>query len=436
MTSVQIGLLGIGALVVLIGLRVPIGLSLIGVSFVGTYAIVGDRAAWGMLRAVPYGFTANWALSSVPMFLLMGYVCYHAGLTKGLFEAARAWLNRLPGGTAISAVFGAAAFAAVTGSSVACAAAMGRIAVPEMLNQKYEPGLAAGSVAAAGTLGALIPPSILLIVYGIMAQVSIGQLFMGGLAVGLISVASYVALIVVRVRINPALAPYGDRTYTWHEKFAALRDVWPVLLLMIGVMGGLFAGLFTATEAGGCGAALSILIAFFKGNLNRDVLKRSLVETVITTTSIFIIAMGASLLARFVTLSGISDWLGDIVTAAQFSPIVIILLIVLFYLILGMFLEPIGGMLVTLPIVLPILEPTGYGTLWFGILLAKVLETGMLTPPIGLNVFVIKGVVGDQISLARIFHGVTWFIAADLVVIALCIIYPPLILYLPELLAP
>jgi tripartite ATP-independent transporter DctM subunit len=435
-TSVQIGLLGIGALVVLIGLRIPIGIALIGVSFVGTYAIVGDRAAWGMLRAVPYGFTANWALSSVPMFLLMGYVCYHAGLTKGLFEAAKAWLTRLPGGTAVSAVFGAAAFAAVTGSSVACAAAMGRIAVPEMLNQKYEPGLAAGSVAAAGTLGALIPPSILLIVYGIMAQVSIGQLFMGGLAVGLLSVASYVALIVIRVRLNPALAPYGDQTFTWREKFVALGDVWPVLILMLGVMGGLFAGLFTATEAGGCGAALSIIIAYAKGSLNWDVLRRSLVETVITTTSIFIIAMGASLLARFVTLSGISDWLGDIVIAAQFSPIVIILLIVLFYLILGMFLEPIGGMLVTLPIVLPILEPTGYGLLWFGILLAKVLETGMLTPPIGLNVFVIKGVVGDQISLARIFQGVTWFIVADLVVIALCIIFPSLNLYLPELLAP
>ncbi len=434
MTSIQIGMAGLGALVFLIAIRVPIGISLISTSFVGLWVLLGERAAFGILRAVPYNFSASWTLSSVPMFLLMGYLCFHAGLTKGLFEASRAWLSRLPGGTAVASVFGAAGFAAVTGSSVACAAAMGRIAVPEMLRQRYDPGLATGSLAAAGTLGALIPPSILLIIYGIMTQVPIGNLFMGGLAVGLMTLASYLLLIVIRVKLNPDLAPTDGATFTWEEKFVALKGAAPIMLIMIGVMGGLFFGLYTATEAGAAGAFLSFALAAWRRTLTWDAFRKTLLDTVVTSTSIFIIAIGASMLARFIALSGIGAHLGNLMIAAQLEPVVAMLCIVAFYLLLGMFLEPIGAMLVTLPIVLPIVQSTGYDLLWFGILLAKVLEVGMLTPPIGLNVFVIKGIVGDQVSLSTIFKGVTWFIVADLMVIALALIYPELITYLPSLL--
>ena len=433
MTSIQIGMTGLGALVFLIILRVPIGISLIATSFIGLWALLGDRAAWGIMRAVPYNFAASWTLSSVPMFLLMGYLCYHAGLTKGLFEASRAWLSRLPGGTAVASVFGAAGFAAVTGSSVACAAAMGRIAVPEMLRQRYDAGLATGSLAAAGTLGALIPPSILLIIYGIMTQVPISKLFMGGLAVGLMTLASYLALIVIRVKLKPELAPTDGETFTWEEKIRTLRGVLPIVLLMIGVMGGLFLGFFTPTEAGAAGAFMSFLLAASRRSMNWDVFKRTIVETVVTTTSIFIIAVGAIMLARFIALSGVGNYLGDLMIGAAFDPIVTILFLVLFYLLLGMFLEPIAAMLETLPVVLPIVASTGYDLLWFGILLAKVLEVGMLTPPIGLNVFVIKGVVGDSVSLTTIFRGVVWFVVADLVVIATTLIFPEIILYLPSI---
>ena len=434
MTSIQIGMVGLGALIFLIAARVPIGISLITTSFLGLWALLGEQAAWGIMRAVPYNFAASWTLSSVPMFLLMGYICYHAGLTKGMFEASQAWLSRLPGGTAVASVFGAAGFAAVTGSSVACAAAMGRIAVPEMMRQRYDAGLATGSLAAAGTLGALIPPSILLIIYGIMTQVPISKLFMGGLVVGLISLASYIILIVVRVKLNPELAPTDGETYTWDQKFRALRGAAPIVLLMIGVMGGLFLGLFTPTEAGAAGAFLSFLLAALRRAVTWDVFKKTVVETVVTSTAIFIIAVGASMLARFIALSGVGTFLGDMMIAAALDPMVTILCLIAFYLVLGMFLEPIAGMLVTLPVVMPIVASTGYEPLWFGILLAKVLEVGMLTPPIGLNVFVIKGVVGESISLTTIFRGVIWFIVADLIVIALVLLFPEVILYLPSIL--
>src|SRR6056297_1360580 len=285
MTDIQIGLSGLGALVALLALRIPVGVSLIGVSFVGIWVLVGERVALSILTSTPYAFTAHWTLSSVPMFLLMGYFCYHAGLTKNLFDAARVWLARLPGGLAVATVFGAAGFAAVTGSSVACAAAMGRIAVPEMMRNNYDASLATGTVAVAGTIGALIPPSILLILFGIFAQVPISHLFMGGIGAGLLTAVAYALVIMIRATLNPALAPRVEEASTLREKFAALGDTWPVLLLVIGVFGGLFAGLFTPTEAGAVGAFLSFVIAGAKRTLTGGAARSALVETVQTTAA-------------------------------------------------------------------------------------------------------------------------------------------------------
>ena len=218
MTDVQIGFAGIAILLAMIALRVPIGVSLIGVSFGGIWVLVGERAAWGAMGIIPYSFTATWQLSSVPMFLLMGFFCFHAGLTKGLFDAARVWLSALPGGLAIATVFGAAGFAAVTGSSVACAAAMGRIAVPEMMRRNYDTGLATGTVAAAGTIGALIPPSILMILYGIIAEVPINRLFLGGVGAGLLTAFGYVMVITIRATLQPEAAPRLTETVSFGER--------------------------------------------------------------------------------------------------------------------------------------------------------------------------------------------------------------------------
>ncbi|MDF1734658.1 MAG: TRAP transporter large permease [Minwuia sp.] len=417
----------------LIALRVPIGVCLIGVSFVGIWALVGERAAWGSIGVIPYSFAATWQLSSVPMFLLMGFLCYHAGLTKGMFDAARMWMSRLPGGLAIATIFGAAGFAAVTGSSVACAAAMGRIAVPEMMRHRYDASLATGTVAAAGTIGALIPPSILMILYGIIAEVPISALFLGGVGAGLLTTFSYVAVVMIRVKLKPELAPQLHEDVSLADKLAALKDTWPVLLLMLGVFGGLFSGAFTPTEAGAVGAAIATIIAALKGSLTWVSFRDALSETLLTSASLFIIAIGASMLTRFLAFSGAGDYLSDAVTAMGADPLLLLIGISLIYLLLGMFLEPIGAMLLTLPILLPIIDTAGFSLIWFGVLLTKFLEIGMITPPIGLNVFVIKGVVGDLASTGVIFRGIAWFLVADLFIIIALIAVPDIILYLPSL---
>ena len=436
MTNVEIGYWGIAALLGLIAVRVPIAIALISVSFAGIWLITGPKAAWGALGIIPWNFTASWQMSSVPMFLLMGFLCFHAGLTKGLFDAARVWLARLPGGMAIAAVFGAAGFASVTGSSVACAAAMGRIAVPEMMRSRYDAAFATGTVAAAGTLGALIPPSILLILYGIVAQVPVGALFMGGVGAGLLTAFGYCLMIMIRAKLNPSLAPPVTDRYTVAERIAALGETWPVIVLMAGVLGGLFFGLFTPTEAGAAGATLACIVGLVKRSLNWQGFYASVIETLQTSAALFIISVGANMLTRFMAISGAGNDLAGFIEAINASPMMLMLGIAVVYLILGMFLEPIGAMLLTLPVLLPVLNAADINLLWFGIILAKFLEIGMITPPIGLNVFVIKSVVGDLVTTGRIFYGILWFLAADLVVVMLLMVFPPIILWLPTVMAP
>ncbi|MDX2483308.1 MAG: TRAP transporter large permease [Pseudodonghicola sp.] len=433
MSELQIAGLFIGALFFLILMRIPIGVSLIAVSFGGLWSMFNWNIAWGSLGIVPYNFANSWVLSSIPAFLLMGFICYHTRLTQGLFSAAQVWLSGLPGGLAIASVFGCAGFAAVTGSSVACSAAMGKIAVPEMMRHRYSAELATGTVAAAGTIGALIPPSILMILYGIISRQSVSQLFLGGLVVGLITLIAYILLILVRVKLTPELAPPVDIKATRSEKIRALGQTWPVLLIVIGVFAGLFGGAFTPTEAGAIGAMLSALVAALYGTLNFRALRMAIVETLTTTASLLIIAVGASLLTRFLALSGIGDALSSSILAFGMSPVLIMVGVVLVYLLLGMMLEPVGAMLLTLPIVLPLVDETGYSLLWFGVVLVKLLEIGMITPPMGMNVFVIKGVVGNMASLTTIFRGVFWFVVVDLLIIALLIAFPEIVLFLPNL---
>ena len=433
MSDLEIAGLFIGALFFLILMRVPIGVSLIAVSFGGLWSMFNWNIAWGSLGIVPYNFANSWVLSSIPAFLLMGFICYHTRLTQGLFSAAQVWLSGLPGGLAIASVFGCAGFAAVTGSSVACSAAMGKIAVPEMMRNRYSAELATGTVAAAGTIGALIPPSILMILYGIISRQSVSALFLGGLVVGIITLVAYVLLIVIRVKLNPSLAPAveGNRA-TRAEKIKALGQTWPVLLIVIGVFAGLFGGAFTPTEAGAIGALLSMVVAALYRTLTLKAVRMALVETITTTAALLIIAVGASLLTRFLALSGIGDALSSSVLAFGASPVLIMLGIVMVYLVLGMMLEPVGAMLLTLPIVMPLVEETGFSLLWFGVVLVKLLEIGMITPPMGMNVFVIKGVVGNIASLTTIFRGVFWFVVIDLVIVAMLIAFPEIVLFLPN----
>lgn len=429
-----IGLLGLGALLVLVLIRIPVAVSLIAVSFVGTWIIAGNRVAMGMIGVIPYGIASQWELSSIPSFILMGYIAYHGKVTAGLFSAARVWLNGIPGGLAIAGIFGATGFAAVTGSSVACSASMGRIAVPEMLKSGYDVGLATGSIAAAGTIGALIPPSILLIIFGIIANVSITDLFVAGVVPGLLTGVGYIAVVVLTAILKPNMAPRRPEAYTWADRFSSLRSILPTIMIILTVFGGLFAGVFTPTAAGAVGSVIVLVLCLVTRTISLKGIWDSFCETLDVCATLFIIVIGASMLVRFLAFSGAGAMLSEAIVSISGNQYTLLLGITLVYLFLGMFLDPMGSMLLTLPIFLPVLHAMNFNLVWFGVLLVKYLEIGMITPPVGLNVFVMKGVVGDAVSVGRIFKGVAPFILADLVLVIVLIAFPSLVLFLPNLL--
>ncbi|MBP1851767.1 TRAP transporter large permease [Rhizobium halophytocola] len=434
--SVETGLYGIAILGLLLILRVPVALALIAVSFGGIAVLIGLRPAVGIVTSTPYSFVASWTMSAVPMFLLMGFVCFHAGLTANLFTAAKAVLHRVPGGLAISSIFACTGFAAVSGSSIACAAAMGRIAIPEMVEAGYRPSFAAGALAAGGTIGALIPPSILMIVYGVFAETSITQVFIGGIGVGLLTALSYCLVVFALCWLRPDIVPRRlHHDAEAGSALAALIRIWPLGLLVLLVFGGLFSGYFTATEAGAVGAGGAVILSAVTGRLDRRVIRISLLETLSTCASLFIIGIGASMFTRFLGITGLSGFLGSFVSDADLGYGALMTIIVVIYLALGMFMEPFGAMLVTLPVILPVLKSEGISLVWFGVLVVKLLEIGMITPPVGLNVFVIKNVAARYVSVVDVFKGVTPFILADLVVVVATITFPALALALPQWLA-
>jgi tripartite ATP-independent transporter DctM subunit len=431
--SVETGFWGIGVLLLLLVLRVPVALALIAVSFGGIAALLGVRPALGILSNTPYSFVASWTMSAVPMFLLMGFVAFHAQLTAGLFDAAKAVLRKLPGALGIASIFACSGFAAVCGSSLATAASMGRIAIPEMIRAGYAPSIAAGCIAAGGTIGALIPPSILMILYGIFAETSITAVFLGGVSIGILTALGYSAIVLLLAWTRPDLVPRRPIEDEQLSAREALARVWPVLLLIGIVFGGLFSGFFTATEAGAIGAAGAIFCAALVRRMNRHVMRQALLETLMTTASLLIIGIGAAMFTRFLGITGLSGFISQQVGAAEIGYYQLMLIIVIVYLLLGMVMEPFGAMLITLPVFIPLLNAEGISLVWFGVLVVKLLEIGMITPPVGLNVFVIRNVASEHVSTLQIFRGVGPFFLADLVVTALIIVFPALVLFLPGL---
>ncbi|WP_027855261.1 TRAP transporter large permease [Marinobacterium litorale] len=430
--GIEIGFAGLAILIVLLVLRTPIAIALVAVSLGGISLMFGWDTAISLLASKPYEFVSKWTLSAVPMFLLMGFICYHSGLTSGLFNAAKVFFRWLPGGIAISSVFASSGFAAVCGSSVACAAAMGRIAIPEMVKGGYRPSFACGTIAAGGTIGALIPPSILMIVYGVFAQVSITQVFLGGITIGLLTAISYALIILGVSWARPDIVPRVAKDIENTSAAKALFDVWPVILLVVLVFGGMFGGFFTATEAGAVGASGALLLSVSLRKLDWAKAKSALLETLATTSSLLIIGIGASMFTLFLSLSGIADVLTSAVSGSNLSYVELMLVVVVMYLLLGLFMEPFGAMLVTLPVLLPIFELYDVSLIWFGVLLVKLLEIGMITPPVGMNIFVIRGVAGQYASLVDIFKGVATFLVADLVVVALIIAFPSIVMIMAD----
>jgi tripartite ATP-independent transporter DctM subunit len=432
LSSLEVGFAGLAAILLLVMLRMPIGMALALVAVLGIAQVTGWNVVFSLAGSLPYEFGANWELSAVPMFLLMGAFAYRSGLTEPLFQALRIVLRRLPGGLAVATNFACAVFAASCGSSVATTVSMGRIAIPEMLKSNYHPGLAAAVCACGGTLGSMIPPSVMMILYGAFTGQSVATLFMAGVLPGLLTAVVYAGMIITRALINPALAPKSTETYSRREALVAIRRAWALPLLVIVVIGSIYGGVATPTEAGAFGAFSAFMLAIWARSMNRVLVREAFLEALRSTATIFFVALGAVLLTRFMALSGVPDYVAETIARHSLSPVLLIVATSLIYLVMGFFLEPISIMLLTLPILIPALEALEVNLIWFGILVVKLLEIGLITPPVGLNVFAAKSLVGDLISLEKIFAGVGWFVLCELLVLTLLVAYPEISLFLPR----
>ena len=433
MSGLQIGFLGLGMVLFLISIRIPIGVALGGVSILGIMFLRGPEVGAGMVKTTIFEFAASWNLSAIPMFLLMGAVAHHSGISSALFKSARLWLGRLPGGLAVASNFTCAGFSAASGSSLATAAAMGRIAIPEMVKQGYDKGMAAGVVAAAGTLGSLIPPSILMVLFGIFSETSISKLLIAGILPGILTAVVYASIIIIRCKIRPELAPSISEEYTLTEKLLASREVWPLFALIIGIIGGIYAGIVTPPEAGAFGAFLSFVLAWTQKRLTWTLFKDSVTEALINTAKIFFIAVGAVMLTRFLALAGLPFFMGEMIGDWALDPILLILAMAVIYVLLGMFLDPLGLMLLTLPLFLPMFDALNLDLIWLCVLVIKFLEIGLMTPPVGFTVYIVKSVVGDTIPLGVIFRGVAWFLACEVLIVGLLVYFPQISTILPQL---
>lgn len=429
MSPLTMGLIGLIAIFILVvlGMRIAFATALVG--FVGIWIMKNMGVAGNVLGFLPHAIVAHYSLSVIPLFIIMGYYAFYAGLTDDIFFTARQWVGHLPGGLAIASVFGCAGFAACTGASTASAAIMGRVAIPEMRKYGYHPRLAAGVVAASGTLASLIPPSVILVIYGIITEQSIGALLIGGFIPGVISAVIYAGMIYTRVKISPELGAVQSKA-SWKERLYSLKGTWGVLVLIVLIIGGIYSGIFTPTEAGGAGAFSAFIMALAMRRLTLARLKESLLETGRTTIMIFSIIVGVLIFVRFLALTGLPGTFAEVVLALPLPRLVIILLLMSLYVFLGMFLDAIGMMMLTLPIIFPAVMALGYDPIWFGIIIVKMCEICLITPPVGLNVYVVRSVAPD-IPLEEIFRGIIPFVAMDILTVALFIAFPQIITFLP-----
>ncbi len=443
MDGTLVGLTAFGAVLLLLAIRIPIAFVLAGVASVGTFVMFAFRTgSFTPERAIRpttslvfsnfYDLIHSYDLSMIPLFVALGHIAYRSEITTRIYDAARVWLVRVPGGVAMASIFGCGGFSAITGSSIACASTMGRICSPEMLRMGYDKRLATASVAAGGTLGSLIPPSVLFIIYGIFTETSISKLFLAGILPGLLTLAGFLLVVFLWVLRDPSAAPAYKGTLKKGDRRRAALNAWPALSLFVIIVGGIYGGIFTATEAAAVCVTAATLFGFAQGKLTVSGLIESLRETALQTASIFIIAASAKIFVAFIALTGVATGIGDAVTAANLSPGVLLLVIAIIYLALGMFLDPIGIMVLTLPLMIPLVESYGFDLIWFGVVVIKLLEIGLITPPVGLNVFVIGNVVSKEVSIDKIFSGVMRFLAVDFIVLLLLVLFPIISILIPS----
>lgn len=430
MEPAAVGIIALSIMFALLVAGVPIGVAMALCGLAGMAAIIGAGPALSLFGTTVYETTVTYDLSIIPLFVLMGAIATRSGLSRELYSAFNAWFGAFRGGLALATIGACGAFAAICGSSVATAATMSNVALPEMRRYKYADSLATGSVAAGGIIGILIPPSVILVLYGVLTQTSIGDLFIAGFLPGILTVIVFMLVITITTRIRPEMGPPGERASAT-EKVAALKKTWAILLLFGLVIGGIYFGVFTPTEAAGIGAVGAFGIAALRGRLNYETVRESMLETVKTTAMLFAVLIGALTLNNLMVFSTFAANLSSFVSGLQMSPMLIMSVILLIYLVLGCFLDSLAMILLTVPIFFPIVTGIGYDPVWFGVIVVMVVELGLITPPIGMNVFVIKGMAPD-VKLSDIYAGVMPFVAAQILLIVIVFLLPAIILWLPE----
>jgi len=431
MTPLQIGIVGCVMLFVLLATSMPVAFSMAIVGFVGFAIVVTPQAATAMITTDLYETFTSYSLTVIPLFVLMGQIAFHAGISRRLFDAAYHWLGHLPGGLAMATVGACTGFGAICGSGPATAATMASVAIPEMKRYKYNPKLSCGTVAAGGSLGMLIPPSVVFIVYAILTDQSIGKLFIAGIVPGLLIALLFCLTIYIKCKLNPALGPAGPAA-TWKSKFVSLLGVAETLILFVVVIGGMFMGFFTPTEAAAIGAAGSLIIALVRRKLTVKMFVRSLQETVRTSCMVMIIVTGAVILGRFLAVTRMPFELATGLASLPLPGWMIMGMIILFYLIAGSFIDALALVLLTIPIFYPVVIELGYNPIWFGVVIVVVTQMGVITPPVGVNVYVVSG-IERNVSLQTIFRGAMPFLLTLIIAAVILIIFPVLCTFLPNL---
>ena len=422
------GLLSLLAVLVLAFLRVPLAFALLSVSLGGISVVMGWDVARSLVPLTISEAVFSYELAVVPMFILMGNILARTGISDDLFSASNAFLGPVRGGLALSTMVTCAGFSAVCGSSLATAATMSKVAYPSMKRYGYSDSLAAATIAAGGTLGILIPPSIILMIYGILTQTNIGHLFVAGVVPGLLGLLMYLLVIYAIARISPKDAPRGERT-TMAQKLQSLRGVWPFTLLFVLIIGGLYGKLFTATEAAGMGAGLALILSLVQRRMSWQDFRHIFVETATTSVMLYAVLFGALLFAKLISFSGLGEGILELFNQAGLGPWGTIVAILVVFLVLGCVMDSLAIILICVPLFVPILISHGFDLVWFGIIVVVVTEIALITPPIGMNVFVLKATL-PHVRLGAIFRGLTPFIAIDLLRLALLVIFPSISLAL------
>jgi len=430
MSSDVVALVGFVALFVLMLLRVPVGMAMGLVGVTGFGYMVGSGPALKMVGQTSMRTVTDWNFAVVPLFLLMGSFATTSGMSRELFRAANAFLGHLRGGLGIATIAACGGFAAICGSSVATAATFSRVAYPEMRRYGYPQSFATGVIAAGGTLGIMIPPSTVFAVYGLITEQDIGKLFVAGILPGILAIAMYMLTITVIGYARPGYLPAGVRA-SWSERMEGVREVWATLLLFAFVIGGIYGGFFTATEAAGMGAAGAFLLGIARRRLSPTDIRRSLLEATRTTAAVFTVLIGAILFGYFLTITQTPQKVTEFLTGLGLGRYGILALIMLMYLVLGCLMDALAMIILTVPIIFPVIKQLGFDPIWFGVIIVMTVELGLIHPPVGMNIFVIKSVVEDA-KISTIFYGVLPFIITDILRLIILIAFPIIALWLPS----